>query len=327
MPPARGLARSRPRAPRARGCGPSGCGPSPRRRRGRGGGCARARRAPAARATPPAPRRWSTELSGRDAAVGLRHRTSIPRRAGVASRFVGLHTPPSTYSRPSIVTGLNTHGIEHDASTACATLASGEPGAPNTTRLPLRRSTAAIRSRPSKLAPDCSTSRASPPSERLPRGTAASAAARATAPPGAVPASASGAKGAAAVLPIRPTADGQRAPFVGAGRGARGSLRARRWPRRPWSPTPSRRAPRGPSPARRPAARNAATIEPAEVPTKYSQSRKSMPVARPAPSSSPRIHASPSVPPAARTRTSGRWVSGSGTAPAYEPTNVTSSPP
>ncbi len=248
-----------------------------------------------------------TELSGRDAAVGLRHRTSIPRRAGVASRLVGLHTPPSTYSRPSIVTGSNTHGIEHEASTACATLASGEPGAPNTTRLPLRRSTAAIRSRPSKLAPDCSTSRASPPSERLPRGTAASAAARATAPPGAVPASANGAKGAAALMPIRPTAEasGPRSSSSGAPTGI------------PWgapfaSPAlePHSFAARasGPESGSRPAARNAATIEPADVPTKYSQSRKSMPVARPAPSSSPRIHASPSVPPAARTRTSGRWV-------------------
>src|SRR3954469_17151531 len=251
---------------------------------------------------------FETELSGRDAAVGLRHRTSIPRRAGVASRFVGLHTPPSTYSRPSIVTGLNTHGIEHDASTACATLAPGEPGAPNTTRLPLRRSTAAMRSRPSKLAPDCSISRASPPSERLPRGTAASAAARATAPPGAVPASASGAKGAAAVMPIRPTAEASGPRSSGAPAGIPPGA-----PLASPALEPHSLAARasGPESGSRPAARNAATIEPADVPTKYSQSRKSMPVARPAPSSSPRIHASPSVPPAARTRTSGRWVSGS----------------
>src|SRR4051794_17897997 len=79
----------------------------------------------------------------------------------------------------------------------------------------------------------------------------------------------------------------------------------------------------GPESGARPAARNAATIEPAEVPTKYSQSRKSMPVARPAPSSSPRIQASPSVPPAASTRTSGRRVSGSAIAISLRTPRVT----
>src|SRR4051812_50021433 len=91
---------------------------------------------------------FETELIGRSAAVGLRHRTWVPRRAGVASRLVGLQTPPSTYSRPSISTGANTHGIAHEASTAAATVARGEPGAPNTTRLPLRRGPAAGRPPP-----------------------------------------------------------------------------------------------------------------------------------------------------------------------------------
>ena len=56
-------------------------------------------------------------------AVGIRHSTRAPRPAGAASRFVGLHTPPSTYSRPSISTGANTHGTAHEASTACGTAA------------------------------------------------------------------------------------------------------------------------------------------------------------------------------------------------------------
>jgi len=40
----------------------------------------------------------------------------VSRPAGAASRLVGLHTPPSTYSRPPIVTGANSHGTVHDAS-------------------------------------------------------------------------------------------------------------------------------------------------------------------------------------------------------------------
>ena len=57
---------------------------------------------------------------------------------------------------------------------------------------------------------------------------------------------------------------------------------------------------------RRPATRRAATIAPAEVPTKYSQRRRSKPVASSIPASTPIIQASPSTPPAPRTRTSGR---------------------
>src|ERR1700761_2503435 len=61
-------------------------------------------------------------------AVGLRHRTWVSRPAGAASRFVGLQTPPSTYSRPPIVTGANSHGTVHDAWTASATVARGARG-------------------------------------------------------------------------------------------------------------------------------------------------------------------------------------------------------
>src|SRR4051812_34269614 len=56
---------------------------------------------------------------------GTRQRPRAPRRAGAASRFVGPHTPPSTYSRPPISTGANTQGIAHEASTAWATWAGG----------------------------------------------------------------------------------------------------------------------------------------------------------------------------------------------------------
>ena len=62
----------------------------------------------------------------------------------------------------------------------------------------------------------------------------------------------------------------------------------------------------GRRPARRAARdRCAATIEPAEVPTKYSQPRRSNPVASSIPPSTPIIHASPSTPPPPRTSTSG----------------------
>ncbi len=92
-------------------------------------------------------------------AVGFRHSTWVSRPAGAASRLVGLHTPPSTYSRPSIVTGANSHGTVQDAATASATVAFGAPGLPNTTRRPLRRSTAATRSRPSNRGSSRSTLR------------------------------------------------------------------------------------------------------------------------------------------------------------------------
>src|SRR4051794_24242936 len=243
-----------------------------------------------ARSAPNAPRDPASE------AVGLRQSTCVPRATGVASRFVGLHTPPSTYSRSAIRTGANTPGIEHDASTAWLTRVRGAPGAPKMTRRPLRRSTAAIRRRPSKRAPVSSTRRPSPGIERRVRGTARSAVARATAPAGVADARAIGARGVATARPTRPSPVATR-------------------PRRPSSSAAAAqsRAARASAPESggRPAARKAATIEPAEVPTKYSHSRKSMPAVAPAPSSSPRIHASPSVPPTPSTSTSGRCVSGS----------------
>src|ERR1700733_3129100 len=61
-------------------------------------------------------------------AGGVRDRTGVSRPAGAASRLVGLQPPPSTYSRPSIVTGANSHGTVHEAATASATLALGAPG-------------------------------------------------------------------------------------------------------------------------------------------------------------------------------------------------------
>ena len=56
-------------------------------------------------------------------AVGISASIREPRPLGTASRFVGLQTPPSTYSRPPISTGANSHGTAQEASTASATLA------------------------------------------------------------------------------------------------------------------------------------------------------------------------------------------------------------
>ena len=58
-------------------------------------------------------------------AVGFRHRTCVSRPAGAASRLVALQTPPSTYSRPAIATGANSHGTLHEAATASAAVARG----------------------------------------------------------------------------------------------------------------------------------------------------------------------------------------------------------
>ena len=119
--------------------------------------------------------------------------------------------------------------------------------------------------------------------------------ARSSAPPGRRRPSASGAKAAPAASAQAPA------------RRARAAA-----PPRP-APRPALRRPRdvslGPT-ARagaesRPPARWAATIEPAEVPTKYSHSRRSNPVASSIPASTPIIHASPSTPPPPSTSTSG----------------------
>ncbi len=52
-------------------------------------------------------------------------------------------------------------------------------------------------------------------------------------------------------------------------------------------------------------------MAPAEVPTSDSVSRKSTPVEASMPASTPVIHASPRMPPAASTSTSGGWKEGS----------------
>ena len=62
--------------------------------------------------------------------VGTRLAREEPRPAGAASRFVGLQTPPSTYSRPPIRTGAKIPGTAQDASLhGLRDLAVGAPGA------------------------------------------------------------------------------------------------------------------------------------------------------------------------------------------------------
>ena len=102
--------------------------------------------------------------------------------------------------------------------------------------------------------------------------------------------------------PRRRRRDRHRAPPRASSPGRCGRLRVAR-------PRPGRRDRRPPAAAR--PARPAATIEPADVPTKYSQPRMSGPPAASRPLRSPRNQASPSVPPTPRTSTSGRSTSGS----------------
>ena len=125
----------------------------------------------------------------------------------------------------------------------------------------------------------------------------ASAAARTSAPPGAPSVSAADAAGAVLAQAAAPA--------------------VRRAPRRPGPPfalpssSPGGRAGAAagaPSAGRRgerPAASDAATIDPAEVPTNASVRRRSVPVASSIPASTPVIQASPRTPPPARTRMSG----------------------
>ena len=219
----------------------------------------------------------------------------MSRPAGAASRLVGLQTPPSTYSRPWISTGANSHGTVHDACTASATETSGARGLPNTTRRPLRRSTAVTRRRPSKRAPERSI--------RLRRrlrsswgvGIRRSIAARITAPPGAATPSASGANAAPAAIANAPA---RLAAYSAADAS----------PSTDSEPASSSSEPLSMLDGRRgdwPAARCADTIEPADVPTKASHSRRSKPVASSIPASTPIIHASPRTPPPPSTKTSG----------------------
>ena len=94
-------------------------------------------------------------------------------------------------------TGANSHGTEHDASTASPTRAAGAPGRPNTTRRPLLRATATTRRRPSnRCSPDASIRARRPLSVSRGRGAARSTAARAAAAGGAASDSASGTSGA-----------------------------------------------------------------------------------------------------------------------------------
>ena len=142
------------------------------------------------------------------------------------SRFVLLHTPPSTYSRPRICTGAKIHGTEQEACTASATLAAGAPGAPNTTRRPLARSTATTRRRPSKRAPARSTrSRIAVREVSLP-GARPSSAARSAVLPFAPAASAIGASGVAAA-PASRTASRATLCSTVRGSGSRCAARAR----------------------------------------------------------------------------------------------------
>ena len=155
------------------------------------------------------------------------------------------------------------------------------------TRRPLRRSTAATRSRPSNAAPSRAIRARTGSSDMRPSGTPARSAERASAPAGAAPRRTAAVTGAIVLRSMRP----RRA--CGTSRGpAAASFDA---------------APAGP-PDRSggtPAASLAATIAPAEVPTKHRASRNSIPVLAAAPARNPDIHASPSTPPTPNTSTSG----------------------
>ena len=247
----------------------------------------------------------------------------MARPAGAMSRFVLLQTPPSTYSRPPIGTGAKIHGTEQDACTASATVAAGDPGAPNTTRRPLPRSTATTRRRPSKRAPALSTRSRIALSEVSRPGARPSSAARSAVLPLDPAASAIGASGVAAA-PARRTAS--RAMACRMVRGSAGHCAARRLDPSdatapPVSPGGSARRPsagRGRR-GRSPATRAAATSDPADVPTSDSVERKSCPLASSIPARMPLIQASPSVPPLASTSTSGRRNGGSATSLSVPP--------
>ena len=171
--------------------------------------------------------------------------------------------------------------------TASATLARGAPGAPKTTRRPEPLSTQQTRRRPSKRAPERSISSCRRPSVRPLSGERASMAERRSAPPGAESAVATGASGDVAAQP-------QRAAV-------------RSTPRRPSGSASAIGGAPGLGGRRSglSAARRAATIAPADVPTKASTPRRSAPASSSMPASRPVIHASPITPPPARTSTSG----------------------
>ena len=161
---------------RARARGPSGSRPSPRRRGRRGRSCAPSRRAPAAPASPPRPPsartsaarghgRWGATRSGSGTAP--RCRGAPGRRRG----WSGSSTPPSTYSRSPICTGAKIPAPSTTRARPGRRVAGCVRGTEDDAA-PLRRSTATIRSRPSKRAPSASISRPRPGIERFVRGTA-----------------------------------------------------------------------------------------------------------------------------------------------------------
>ncbi len=202
-------------------------------------------------------------------------------------------------------TGEKTPGTEQEAATASATAAAGAPGAPKTTRRPLERSTHTTRSRPSKRVPRRAIWPLRSSSDRRPVGTRASMAARRKAPAGAPAArarGATGASGAAAREAKRPSRAALESELAepgacdGGGSGGRESVAVG---------APVRAGRRGCWPA----ARFALTMAPAEVPTKAPAWVKSNPVASSIPARTPLSHASPRIPPAPSTRTSGRTSS------------------
>ena len=231
------------------------CAPAPR--------AAAASIAVAARHQRASPRKRSAGAAS-SAAVGTKQSTRLPALTGAMSRLVGLHTPPSTYSRSPIRTGRKTPGTAHEAATASATPAAGAPGLPKTTRRPSCRSTAATSNRPSNRAPH--------------RAMRARSASRAMRPSGTRPRSTERTRAPAGEPTRRAAAAGNPTPRV---------TRPRRGRGRHSAPTEGPETavlpdlPGGSS--GRPATSLAATMEPAEVPTKHRVSRKSMPLRAEAP--------------------------------------------
>ena len=211
-------------------------------------------------------------------AVGLRHRTSMPRRAG---RGVEVRRAPhaavDVLAPADLAPARRPTAPRTTRAPPARRSPRGAPGAPNTTRLPLRavdggdpqppveaRARAARRAAPGRRSERSARRRGAAPRRARRRRRARS------------PASASGANGVAAARRAGRPRGRRRRAVAPRRRAAR-----RRAVGAPPAAHSSRRAPRAPESGSRPAASDAATIEPADVPTKYSQSRKSMPGARP----------------------------------------------
>ena len=272
-------------------------------------------------ATRNAPRSAAMRRSRRRApAVGSRHSTWVPRPACAASRFVTLHAPPSTYSRSPMRTGEKTHGIAHDAQTASAT----------------RRRRCARRAE-DHAAPAAAVDRADaqPPVEA--RAPARDARAQAGAADGRGRAARRGPRRAPARRPARraraaapvsgalaaqPTRAASRTTPRSAGAAASSSAASAVGSRRRRA-SASVASGRG---GRRPGGQPRGDDRAADVPTKASTRRKSTSAASSIPASTPCIQASPTIPPPASTRTSGRSERrrpcaqrvGAATAPAHQ---------